>query len=54
MYDLNLNVPDITSEKYSDERRFVMLKNYLYELNDKLSFALGERMNGDYTEPTEG
>lgn len=46
MYDLNLNVPNITSEKYSNERRFVMLKNYLYELNEKLSFALEDRESG--------
>ena len=43
MYDLNLSVPNLTSPKYSDDNRFLLLKNYLYELNDALSFALGDR-----------
>ena len=43
MYDLNLSVPDLTSPKYSDDNRFLLLKNYLYELNETLSFALGDR-----------
>lgn len=50
MYDLELDVPNITSDKYSNERRFLMLKNYLYELNEKLSFALGDRMRIDSEE----
>ncbi len=40
MYDLNLSVPDITSRKYSNDNRFLLLKNYLYELNEALSHAL--------------
>ncbi len=40
MYDLNLSVPNITSVKYSNDSRFVLLKNYLYELNEALSHAL--------------
>ena len=47
MYDLELSVPNITSDKYSNERRFLMLKNYLYELNEKLSFALSDRVAVD-------
>ncbi len=43
MYDLNLSVPNLTSPKYSDDNRFLLLKNYLYELNETLAFALGER-----------
>ena len=42
MYDLNLTVPNLTSPKYSDDNRFLLLKNYLYELNETLSFALGD------------
>lgn len=42
MYDLNLSVPNLTSPKYSDDNRFLLLKNYLYELNEMLSFALGD------------
>lgn len=43
MYDLNLSVPNFTSPKYSNDNRFLLLKNYLYELNETLSFALGDR-----------
>lgn len=43
MYDLNLAVPNLTSPKYSNDNRFLLLKNYLYELNETLSFALGDR-----------
>ncbi len=43
MYDLNLSVPNLTSPKYSTDNRFLLLKNYLFELNETLSFALGER-----------
>ena len=43
MYDLNLSVPNLTSPKYSNDNRFLLLKNYLYELNEMLSFALGDR-----------
>lgn len=43
MYDLNLSVPNLTSPKYSNDNRFLLLKNYLYELNEALSFALGDR-----------
>ncbi len=47
MYDLNLTVPNITSEKYSTDNRFVLLKNYLYELNETLSYALGDKSPGE-------
>ncbi len=40
MYDLNLSVPNLTSVKYSDSDRFLLLKNYLYELNEALAHAL--------------
>ena len=43
MYDLNLSVPNITSPKYSSDNRFLLLKNYLQELNETLSFALADR-----------
>ena len=43
MYDLNLSVPNLTSPKYSDDNRFLLLKNYLYELNEALSYALGDK-----------
>ena len=29
MYDLNLTVPNITAEKYSNDNRFLLLKNYI-------------------------
>lgn len=47
MYDLNLSVPNITAEKYSTDNRFLLLKNYLYELNEALSFALGDKSAGE-------
>lgn len=43
MYDLNLFVPNITSQKYSTDNRFLLLKNYLYELNETLAIILGEQ-----------
>ncbi len=43
MYDLNLAVPNLTSPKYSNDNRFLLLKNYLYELNETLSYALGDK-----------
>ncbi|MGN0527408.1 MAG: hypothetical protein ACI4IF_08225 [Acutalibacteraceae bacterium] len=43
MYDFNLTVPNLTSQKYSNENKFLLLKNYLYELNDVLSMALSEK-----------
>ena len=45
MYDLNLTVPNLTSQKYSNDNRFLLLKNYLYELNEVLAFALGDKPN---------
>ena len=46
IYDLNLSVPNISASKYSDYEKFYLLKNYLYELNECLSFALS---NIDYS-----
>ena len=43
MYDLNLSVPNLTSPKYNNDNRFLLLKNYLYDLNETLSFALGDK-----------
>lgn len=40
MYDLNLSVPNISTTKYSDDEKFYLLKNYLYELNETLSYVL--------------
>ena len=50
MYDLNLIVPDISSPKYSQENKFLLLKNYLYELNEALSFALADKSYGEIIE----
>lgn len=50
MYDLNLIVPNITSEKYSQENKFLLLKNYLYELNEVLSYALADKSYGEISE----
>lgn len=47
MYDLNLNVPNITAKKYSNDNRFLLLKNYLYELNETLSFALDDKKSNE-------
>ncbi len=47
MYDLNLSLPNITSPKYSDDKRFLLLKNYLTELNEVLSFALSDKMQSE-------
>ncbi|MBE6800679.1 MAG: hypothetical protein E7529_05695 [Ruminococcaceae bacterium] len=47
MYDLNLSVPNLTSPKYSNDNRFLLLKNYLYELNETLSYALGDKSAGE-------
>ena len=43
MYDLNLTVPDFNSPKYSDISKFRLLKDYLYQLNEVLSFALSDK-----------
>ncbi len=43
MYDLNLTVPNLTSEKYSPDNKFLMLKNYLYELNETLAQVLDDK-----------
>ena len=43
MYDLNLTVPNITSDKYSQDNKFMLLKNYLYELNEALSQAIDNK-----------
>lgn len=43
MYDLNLSVPNFNSPKYSDDNRFLLLKNYLYELNDMLAYVLSDK-----------
>ncbi|MBP3559876.1 MAG: hypothetical protein J6K49_04345 [Clostridia bacterium] len=43
MYDLNLIVPNLTSDKYSDDNKFILLKNYLYELNEALAQALDDK-----------
>ncbi len=43
MYDLNLAVPNLTSPKYSTDNRFLLLKNYLYELNEALCYALEDK-----------
>lgn len=50
MYDLNLIVPDITSAKYSQDNKFLLLKHYLYELNEVLSFALSDKSYGEIHE----
>ena len=47
MYDLNLSVPNITSIKYSDDNKFALLQNYLYELNEVLSFALSDKAGNE-------
>ncbi len=47
MYDLNLSLPNITSPKYSDDKRFILLKNYLTELNEVLSFALSDKTENE-------
>ncbi len=49
MYDLNLTVPNLTSKKYSDDNRFLLLKNYLYELNETLMYALSEKEQTEVT-----
>ena len=43
MYDLNLTVPNLTSDKYSDDNKFMLLKNYLYELNEALAQVLDDK-----------
>lgn len=47
MYDLNLSVPNITSAKYSDDNRFMLLKNYLYELNEALAHAIADKSQSE-------
>ncbi len=47
MYDLNLSVPNITEKKYSEDKRFILLKNYLIELNEVLSFALSDKTESE-------
>ncbi len=43
MFDINVPVPNITSSKYSMDNRFLLLKNYLQELNDTLSVVLSAK-----------
>lgn len=43
MYDLNLTVPNLTSDKYSADNKFMLLKNYLYELNEVLALAIDDK-----------
>ncbi len=43
MYDLNLTVPNLTSDKYSEDNKFMLLKNYLYELNETLAQVLDDK-----------
>lgn len=50
MYDLNLSVPNITANKYSTDSRFLLLKNYLYELNETLSYALIDKSKAEIEE----
>ena len=52
MYDLNLSVPNITSRKYSDDNRFLLLKNYLYELNEALAHALADKTQNELAQIT--
>ena len=40
MYDLNVSLPDITSQGSTLEEKFTQLKNYLFELNESLAVAL--------------
>lgn len=40
MYDLNVCLPDITSDGNSLSEKFTQLKNYLFELNEALAVAL--------------
>lgn len=47
MYDLNLAVPNLTSPKYSSDSRFLLLKNYLYELNEVLANVLDDKTDGE-------
>lgn len=47
MYDLNLTVPNLTSPKYSSDNRFLLLKNYLYELNEALAYALEDKTESE-------
>lgn len=47
MYDLNLSIPNITSPKYTSDNRFLLLKNYLYELNEVLAFALSDKTENE-------
>ena len=50
MYDLNLSVPNISTSKYSDDEKFQLLKNYLYELNETLSYALGNIDSSNFSD----
>ncbi len=43
MYDLNVAIPNLSSDKFSSEEKFVFLENYLRELNESLSVALGNK-----------
>ncbi len=42
MYDLNLCVPDLTTAALTEQQKFRLLKNYLYELNEALAVALSQ------------
>ena len=50
MYDLNLSVPNISTTKYSTDEKFSLLKNYLYELNETLSYVLSNLEYSNFSE----
>ena len=43
MCDIDLSVPEITSREYSQDYKFLLLRNYLVDLNDVLMRALGDK-----------
>lgn len=53
MYDLNLSVPNISTTKYSIDEKFQLLKNYLYELNETLSYVLSNLEYSNFSQPVK-
>lgn len=53
MYDLNLSVPNISTTKYSADEKFQLLKNYLYELNETLSYVLSNLEYSNFSQPVK-
>ncbi len=52
MFDVNVEVPNLSSGKYSTDEKFFLLETYLAELNDSLSHIFNNVIH-DATQSTK-